>query len=212
MPVVINNFNRLESLRNLVAWLEAAGMKNIIVIDNSSTFPPLLNYYSSFRHEVVWERNLGPLAVWASSGLWKRIRNDYYIYSDSDVVPDVCCPSDAIQVLYHALRSYPLIEKVGLGLRIDNLPDSYDKKADVIEWEKRYWEHQISADLYHASVDTTFAMYRPRTMGGWWLRSLRTGGMYVARHVPWYQDSSNPTDEERFYASTAKRGVSHWLS
>lgn len=211
IPVVINNFNRLESLRGLIAWLEKAGMKNIIVIDNQSTYPPLLTYYSSLCHEVIWEKNLGAVALWASKRLWRRIRNDYYIYSDSDVVPDTCCPSDAIKVLFDTLRKYPFVEKVGLGLRIDDLPDSYEKKADVIRWEGKYWQDPISANLYRAPVATTLAMYRPRAMGVWWLRSLRTGGAYVAHHTPWYQDSKNPTDEERFYAVTAKRGVSTWL-
>jgi hypothetical protein len=184
IPVVINNFNRLESLRALIAWLESAGMKNIVVIDNGSTFPPLLSYYSTLCHEVVREANLGPLALWACTSLWRRVRNDYYIYSDSDVVPDACCPAATIQFLFDTLRRHPLIEKVGLGLRIDDLPDHYANKADVIRWEQRYWKRPVSAYLYKAKVDTTFAMYRPRTMGGWWLRSLRTGKPYVARHIP----------------------------
>ena len=208
IPVIINNFNRLESLRSLVAWLESAGMKNIIILDNGSTYPPLLSYYSSCPHEIVRETNLGPLALWSSRNLWRRVRNDYYIYSDSDVVPDTYCPSDVIQLLYGILRSHPLSEKIGLGLRIDDLPDHYARKTEVIAWEMRYWQRPISTNLYEAAVDTTFAMYRPRTMGGWWLRSLRTGGAYVARHVPWYQDSNNLTEEERFYVRTAKPGMS----
>lgn len=211
IPVVINNFNRLTPLRDLIIWLEKVGMKNIIVIDNGSTYPPLLTYYSNLRHEVLRGQNLGAVALWASKGLWQRIRNDYYIYTDSDVVPDACCPSDAIRMLFDTLRKYPYLEKVGLGLRIDDLPDSYEKKADVIRWEGKYWQNPISANLYRAAVATTFAMYRPRAMGVYWLRSLRTGGAYVARHTPWYEDSKNPTDEERFYAMTAKRGVSTWL-
>jgi hypothetical protein len=211
LPVVINSFNRLDSLRSLIAWLERAGMRNIIVLDNGSTFPPLLAFYSTLRHEVVREQNLGPFALWASKALWPRIRSDYYIYSDSDVVPDECCPLDAIGVMFRTLQKYPFVEKVGFGLRIDDLPDCYEKKSDVIRWERRYWQKPISANLYRATIDTTFAVYRPRTMGGSWLRSLRTGGACVARHTPWYQDSRNLTEEELFYAKTAKRGISTWL-
>jgi hypothetical protein len=211
IPFVINNFNRLEPLRGLITWLENVGMKNIIVIDNGSTFPPLLTYYANLRHEVIREENLGAVALWASKRLWRRVRNDYYIYSDSDVVPDACCPPDAIQFLFDTLRKDPSLEKVGLGLRIDDLPDCYEKKTDVIRWEGKYWQNPISAVLYRAPVATTFAMYRPRAMGVYWLRSLRSGMPYVARHIPWYEDSRNPTDEERFYALTAKRGVSTWL-
>jgi hypothetical protein len=211
IPVVINNFNRLEPLRNLIGWLEQVGMRTIIVIDNDSNYPPLLAYYEGLRHEVIRGKNLGAVAIWASEGLWRRIRNDYYIYSDSDVVPDAGCPTDAIQLLFDTLIQNPSLEKVGLGLRIDDLPDSYAKKADVIGWEGKYWQDPVSEILYRAPVATTFAMYRPRAMGVYWLRSLRTGGAYVARHTPWYEDSSNPSEEERYYAMTAKRGVSTWL-
>lgn len=128
IPVVINNFNRLEPLRNLIAWLEKVGMRTIIVIDNDSSYPPLMAYYASLRYEVIRGKNLGAVAIWASDSLWCRVRNNYYIYSDSDVVPDAACPLDAIQLLFDTLMKYPRLEKVGLGLRIDDLPDSYAKK------------------------------------------------------------------------------------
>ena len=45
IPIVINNFNRLGYLKRLIASLESRGYKNIHIIDNNSTYPPLLEYY-----------------------------------------------------------------------------------------------------------------------------------------------------------------------
>jgi hypothetical protein len=32
----------------------------------------------------------------------------------------------------------------------------------------------------------------------------------VARHLPWYADSANPTEEERYYRSHTDAGVNSW--
>ena len=34
VPVIINNFNRLDYLTQMISWLERAGMKNIYIIDD----------------------------------------------------------------------------------------------------------------------------------------------------------------------------------
>ncbi len=210
VPVVINNHDRLTPLRLLIDWLERAGMRNIIVLDNASTYPPLLDYYRSLSHRVVYEANLGPYALWHSA-LWREVRDDYYIYTDSDVVPTDDCPKDAVAFLHDALQRHLPYHKAGLGLRIDDLPESYAKKSDVIEWESQYWQHPLGGDIYLARVDTTFALYRPWASGGWWARALRSGGNYVAKHLPWYEDSAHPTEEDRYYAAHARRGASTWL-
>ena len=45
IPIIINNFNRLTYLKDLIFFLEKNGYVNIVVIDNASTYPPLLEYY-----------------------------------------------------------------------------------------------------------------------------------------------------------------------
>ena len=51
-PIIINNYNRLEYLKDLIAWLESAGMKKIYIIDNLSTYPPLLEFYKKIKYTV----------------------------------------------------------------------------------------------------------------------------------------------------------------
>ena len=79
-------------------------------------------------------------------------------------------------------------------------------------WEKKHWLKQIEPDVYDAALDTTFALYKPYTRGDIWVQNaLRTGGNYVARHLPWYENSSNITDEDNYYLNNMKKGASHWI-
>jgi hypothetical protein len=212
IPIIINNKNRLTYLLQLINWLEKNGYSNIYIIDNASTYPPLLEYYSKTKYHVFrLKKNVGKLALW-ESGIIKQFIKDYYVYTDPDVVPIEDCPSDILQTFMNALNMFPGFEKAGFGLKIDDLPDHYEQKKKVIEWEKKFWEKPIIENLFDAEIDTTFALYRPYTNGAIWIqRACRTGGQYVARHLPWYEDTAHPTEEDAYYMAHIKGGISHWI-
>lgn len=211
IPVVINNRNRYSYLLQLISWLENAGMKHIIILDNDSTYPPVLEYYKTTVHQVIkLGENVGHLALWKSH-LYGQIRSGYYIYTDPDLVPDETCPSDLVRRLLEVLKLYPQADKVGAGLKIDDLPDHFAKKPEVLSWEKKFWEKEIAPGVFDAEVDTTFALYRPYTNGALWVgKALRTGTPYVIKHLPWYENSADPDEESRFYADSIRKGSSHW--
>jgi hypothetical protein len=211
IPVIINNYNRYECLVQLVAWLEKVGMTNIHILDNDSSYPPLLEYYARTPYRVVrLGRNVGYKALWTTP-VWNEFKNDYYIYTDPDVLPWEQCPDDFIEHFFRTLNAQPAYGKVGFGLKIDDLPDHYAHKAKVVTWEQKFWQQEIAPGLYDAKVDTTFALYRPRAEGGHWCTAIRTGPPYVARHLPWYADSAHPNEEDEFYARSVARAT-HWTA
>jgi hypothetical protein len=111
------------------------------------------------------------------------------------------------------LKKHPSIEKIGMGLKIDDLPEHYHNKRKVIEWERQFWKKIVERGVYDASVDTTFALYRPYTNGAKWVApAYRTGEPYVAHHMPWYENSSDPGEENLYYAEHARVGASHWTN
>ena len=213
IPVVINNRNRHTYLIQLISWLEKAGMTNIIILDNDSTYPRLLEYYGTTKHRVVkLGDNVGHHALWKSS-LWKEIQSQYYIYTDPDVVPHKNCPADTAEYLLKQLEKYTSIEKIGLGLKIDDLPEHYANKQKVIEWESKYWKNEVTPGIYNSEVDTTFALYRPFTDGKTWVApAYRTGEPYVAHHMPWYENTADPGEENLYYMKHARTGASHWTN
>ena len=210
VPVIINSRDRCSCLEQLIVWLRSAGYENIAILDNRSTYPPLLEYLRRVEHDVPvlrLSRNLGPRALW-SSGLIGSLSEVPFVYTDPDVVPVEECPRDAVARLAELLDAHPQVTKAGLGIKIDDLPDTYAHKSAVRAWEANFWRRPLSGSCYDAAVDTTFALYRP---GSWHqLRAVRAGSPYLARHLPWYADSSRPTPEDLYYAEHATADMSSW--
>ena len=138
VPIVINNFNRLTSLKKLIGGLESRGYRNIHIIDNASSYPPLLEYYSTCPYPVyMLHKNVGHLAVW-ETGLYKMFTDSYFAYTDSDLEIFEGCPDNFMEKCY-----------------------------------------------------------------------FRTASPYCVRHLPWYEDSSAPGEEDAYYAAHL-RTVTHW--
>ncbi|MGL5620070.1 MAG: glycosyltransferase family 2 protein [Tannerellaceae bacterium] len=215
IPIIINNRNRYTFLLQLIEALELRGYTNIHILDNDSDYPPLLEYYARTKHSVHFlKANLGHIALWRS-GLIKQFESGYFVYTDPDVVPIDSCPDNFMELFLEVMHKYPLVEKVGFGLAIDDLPDCFEKKEEVIQWEQQFWVNPISENppLFRAAIDTTFALYRPWYKLGGWLKSpnIRTGYPYVASHKPWYNDSSHLSEEELYYISHCQT-ISHWIA
>jgi hypothetical protein len=211
IPIIINNYNRLEYPLMLIQALERMGYSNIYIIDNKSSYPPLLEYYNHCPYKVFrLDKNVGHLALW-ETGINKMFRNQWFIYTDADILPGRDCPADFVEKMYHIAQKYNAL-KVGFALRIDDLPDCYEHKLKVQRWERHFWERPLEPDVYDAEIDTTFALYRPNVQRRWIDRGLnvRMGGDMTAYHMPWYLDSANLSEEERYYISTCNPGAS-WV-
>jgi hypothetical protein len=211
VPIVIICRDRLEPLRQLVDWLKRAGYTTLIIVDNASTFPPLVEFPQSADAEIVrLGRNLGHLSPWAPEVQAKLDIESLFVVTDCDVVPDEHCPADVVERLAGILLRQADVDKVGLGLRIDDLPDCYALKSEVIAWESQFWEAEVAPGVFRAEVDTTFALYRLAARPHKSSRALRTGAPYLARHLPWYADSAHPTQEQQYYREHLDRDISHW--
>lgn len=210
-PIFITSRDRLTMLRALVDWLERAGQHEIHIIDSASTYPPLLEYLDASPHHVVrLTHNLGHRSPWLSGTVQRHAYGRYFVVSDPDVVPDEHCPLDALDHFRALLDRHHEIDKVGFGLRIDDLPDHYPLAEAVRAWEARFWTEEIEPGVYRADIDTTFALYRPIDGRHDESRALRTGAPYVARHLPWYVDAGALDAEERHYREHADPTISNW--
>jgi hypothetical protein len=191
----------------LIDYLERAGCERIHLLDNDSTYPPLLEYYERTPHTVIrLGENYGSKALWQSGVLDQLGIDGQYAYSDPDVIPIEECPLDAVDYFAEVLARYPGHSKAGFGLKFDDLPDHFRNKDKVVAWESKFWQRMIAPRLYDAPIDTTFALYRgtehaPNT-------AIRTGYPYLLRHTTWYWDSDNLSEENRYYVERGR--VTTW--
>jgi hypothetical protein len=209
-PVIIIVRDRLTPLLQLLRWLEKVEQRDIWLCDNASTWPAMVDFLATTSHKVVRNgANLGHRAPWLS-GIVADVGFDrYFVVTDPDVVPVDSCPDDALATFKRALQRNPGIDKVGFSLKIDDLPACYRHRDDVITWEKQFWTTVHEPGFYRAPVDTTLAVYRPG-LGHDNGNALRSAPPYVARHLPWYADSANPTEEDRHYVARADRLIMNW--
>jgi len=209
-PIIVNVRDRLSALLDLLAWLEKAGQEEIWLCDNDSTYDPMVEFLHSTAHHVVFNGiNLGHRGPWLSGLVTELGLDRHFIVTDPDVVPCEECPDDALEVFHETLLRNTGVDKVGFSLRIDDLPVSYEHRDDVILWESQFWRNAHPSGFFAAEIDTTFAMYRPGE-GHQNNRALRSPPPYVARHTPWYQDSANPTEEQRYYIEHADSLIINW--
>jgi hypothetical protein len=155
-------------------------------------------------------KNLGHTAIWDAKILEQLGITGPYVWTDPDIVPIRECPPNVLEFFWSALQAYPNKTKVGFGLRIDDLPEHYRFKQEVIVWEAQYWEKCIAPKLYDAPIDTTFALYRAGSSYKPINTALRTGFPYLARHIPWYENLDRASDDHVYYLKNAKPGVNNW--
>jgi hypothetical protein len=210
IPVYIVCRDRVSDLRLLVAWLLEAGMQSITLLDNASTYPPLLEYYSllesgyalDFPVKVVrLGRNLGHLALF-QSGLQPP---GAFFLSDPDLIP--LGPPSGIHYLWELSQRYPAFQKLGFGLELEGAT----MPQPVLEAERGFWAPQLrlEAGVYRAPIDTTFALWLP----GRQLNGIRTGHPHVMRHTSYFTDYSRLdllSEEERYYLAHVEGTTSGW--
>ena len=209
VPIIINNRNRFTFLKLMINQLQSFGYKHIYILDNDSSYPPLLEYYKIVNAKVIFlKQNVGYKALWETE-VFEQFKNKYYVYSDPDILLQKDCPRDFVYQLYVLLNKYSGKEKAGVALKIDDLPDYYANKQQAIKNESIYWSKPLEKDVYDAMVDTTLALYKPLAFGNAEeCDAIRVGGKLAAQHLTWYLDSNRLSEEELYYKASIKQNTS----
>lgn len=201
IPIFINNFNRLSSTKKLVEDLFLLGYKNVKILDNNSTYKPLLNWYDTNPCKIIrLNVNLGSKTIYHTKIINAFSFYDWVVLTDPDIELNPKTPDCFIDILIEKANKFKF-NKVGLALKIDDLPKN-DYTDKYIKWESKYWQNEIEKDVYIADVDTTFCIIKPNNPFGY--KSLRIAGDMVCKHLPWYTDFNNLSEEELYYLTHSK--------
>lgn len=212
IPIFVIVRDRFEQLRRTVSRLEQAEDIDIVLVDNASTYEPTVDFLKNSPHQVIWlEENRGHHGPWDLELVPKQ---SPFGLTDPDIEPLEECPNDWPARMLDAANRHPHLLKVGFGLYLKDIPDHYFAKNHVLAHEDQFWNKVMETwsdgtVLYDADIDTTLAIY-PRDVGWEVQPSARTGFPYVARHLAWYVDSNNLTEDEIYYRTHADRVIASW--
>ena len=220
IPIVILNRDRFHPLVEQVTVLKEKGYHNIIVIDNQSTYQPLLEWYKLnnvdvFVNDIVPNSNKAFLnLVQIGHPKFVEIVSNWYIFNDSDIIPEKTVPDDfAADMVKYAVKYGKT--KVGMSIRIDDIDLDYPLNKWVHEYESTYWTNGIQdegVELYPHPIDTTFAVHSPGTMPDWSNDTLRVGIPYIVKHAPFYYNPESLPEDEKYYLQHMNKNSSNWSS
>lgn len=214
-PIIIISFNQLFYLKKLVSFLKKSGYLNIIIIDNNSSYTPLLSYFEEIKNEVIIHRlnyNYGHKVFWNQDYFFRIYGKGYYVVTDADIVPNSDCPTNFLSKFKEALYKNKEVTKVGFSLLIDDIPSKNQHREKIINWEQKFWKIKDLDGNYIADIDTTFAIYRPlerEAILNRFYKGIRMKPPFVAMHGGWHIDPNNLTTEQKYYMQHAN-GSSSW--
>jgi hypothetical protein len=221
VPVFIISFNRLACLQKLVAWLESAELAEPIIVDNGSTYRPLLDWFDGIRGTIPildFKDNYGPYRIWEQRlfDAHTTPAQPFYVVTDPDIVPIAECPKDAIPRLVDTWKELRC-PKVGLSLRLETIPDTLPTGAEIRAWETTLQSESALRSrgagrlprCYGSLLDTTFQVnHRDLLPPSYGSPGIRLAHPYQADHLGYHFDPHHLSDEEKFYWETASHHAS----
>lgn len=220
IPIVIINRDRLYPLQEQIKILKSKGYNNITIIDNRSTYEPLLDWYKKSDLDIFYnhitDNSCNAFRDLVNMGHPKfvEITSNWYVFNDSDIIPIDTVPDNFIEDLIGYAKKYNK-SKVGMSIKIDDIDLSYPLNAWVHSYESTYWTNAVvdgEIELYPHPIDTTFAVHAPGTSPTWSDDTLRVGVPYLVKHAPFYYDPNNLPADELYYLQHMNKKSSNWSS
>jgi hypothetical protein len=204
-PLIIPMFNQLFYLTNTIKQMDKFNLNNIIILDNGSTYPPLLEWYKTTTLPIVcYPENPGPRDFFLRSEIWNNLPT-YFFVSDPDLEFPDKVPNTLVKDLID-LSEKKRWKKIGLALDIKEK----DKICPTINiHEPSYWKIILDTTdggdpIYEALTDTTFAFYNKKYFDDEFFIAPRLAGRYTCKHHGWYYNRPEPKEETEYYRQTQK--------
>lgn len=210
IPIFIISWNQYTYVKSMVDQLQKYPGMNIYIIDNKSTYEPLVKYLKEIDGKngvkvLYQDKNYGH-KVYETDHFLKFIDDlgvKKYVVTDPDLTLNTKMPSNFLEVLSKVSDMHKA-NKVGLALDITNNID-LDRRLDnkeaniagqtIPERESEWWKDPIpdpQYKLYRASIDTTFALINKEyRQVGKLENSIRIAGDFTAVHRPWLKGYEN---------------------
>ena len=227
IPIFILTYERLtvlkKSIQSYYDYIKTPF--EIIIIDFGSTYEPTQDFLRHLEHEgkkVYWKERIF-LKLDFDRPIQEAIRDYFkthprsnYVVTDPDIALDNV-EGNILEVYAYLLESFPRMPHVGPIMRTDDLPDCFPGKEGIINWERKLNSRRVNSIQYKGKtikfvssyLDSTFRMNRAGTLWKRAKRAFRVLPPYGAKHLDWYLDPENLTEDHKYYMEHASANVSH---
>ena len=218
IPIYIPVFNNPTHTRNMVKQLRKLECENIVIIDNASSFPPMIEMLAEMEEQLKIIRlpeNRGPHLIIRDLDYYSELPN-FFCLTDPDIEFSNEIPRNFPNILKDISIEHS-VGKVGLALEIpeeEELSEKYmnldGKRWRVVDWEQQFWKEGIGRtdagdEIYSTTIDTTFALYNKKyfdTNNRY--KGLRVAGRFTSKHLGSYKKSIVPQAELDFYRENTR--------
>jgi len=205
----------------------------IVICDQGSTFKPMKEFLERLESNGVtvyrWQDGINDSNRINLRRNDNKIREDIqdyfknhlksnYVVTDPDILLDNV-EGDILEVFAYLLEKLPQNTIAGPIPRSDDIPDFYPYREKIIANHQRvFHSKKIRAIQYKnktikyiiAPIHTIFGMSRKNTQWeGHAVRAIRTTTPYSAKHLDWYLDPRNLTEDQRYYMEHGSINA-HW--
>ena len=214
IPVFIIAFNNPTYVSSMIDQL-LKYTSDIYVIDNCSTFPPMIKLLDETKVNVIrMPQNYGHM-VYLRPEIQDLVKGDCYCITDPDLRLNQNLPSNFIEIFKNISDDYQMY-KVGFALdRLNNIrTDVTFKGKSITDWEAFVWNCRVDhpkIEMYYAEIDTTFCLINKKYKDDNLCNHIRVAGDFLCIHRPWlvtWKDEL-PEDELSFYRTHSK--CSSWV-
>jgi FkbM family methyltransferase len=213
MTAVIMGYNQCTYIKNMVKQLEKY-TSDIIIIDNASTYQPLLDYYANdFKFTLLKQKKNYGYTVYKQDRIQKLV-GDLYILTDPDLEFNPHLPDNFIREFID-LSNYFQSRRVGFALNItadDIRTDTTYYGQSIQMWESAFWRDRLmyplnpGLELYSADIDTTFCLVNRRFNN----KPIRVAGNYTCFHIPWHKNFHHQLSEGEYESYLINNTSTNW--
>lgn len=223
-PIFIIVKDRLTSLKTSIeSYQKLKEPFEIIIHDNNSSFEPTIQYLYElekagirvYRNKQIYQTPNAELM-----SISETIEKYFSLYPQTNYIvtdPDIELVSgfeDILSFFKFILKSNTDILTVGPQLLTHDIPDFYPFKDLSLGHNYPFWDGKNVREIEwkgnlikakYCKIDTTFQMFRAGMKFTKFNQALRIYPPYAAKHLDWYLDPDNLTQDQLFYAQSSKR-------
>lgn len=225
IPIFIITCDRLEVLRKSIESYRnyIKTPFEIVIVDFGSTYKPTVAFLKRLEKrgiKIYWKDKINIPTELNNANkcikdYFKNHPESNYVVTDPDIALDNV-KGDILDVYSYLLNIIPQVKVVSPMLRIDDIPDYYPLRKNLLTGRMGRYHRGFHSKKRHTVIykgnsirfitarsDTTFGMFRKGFNWRRLTKGIRIFSPYAARHLDWYIDPKKLTEDQEYYMKHA---------